>query len=233
MSKISLFLYIFLALIFNVNKAASQTTEAQDTEKTEIKALSVSEQKVENFPLYVYKDGSSSENNFFPTGNMGDFRSFWIDTYCIERPYSGSNCVQINYEASLHPVYGWAGLYWQYPPNNWGDVPKAYDLRGATKLTFWARGKSGGEVINKFQVGGITGEYYDSGVASIGPIALTREWKEYTIDLIEMHNPVIYNEEETEPLSHIIGGFSWATNMAVNHNKGVTFYLDEIKFEND
>ena len=112
-------------------------------------------------------------------------------------------------------------------------------MTGATKLTFWARGKYGGEIISKFQVGGITGKYRDSGIASIGPITLSKEWREYTIDLAKMDNYIIVSEEDKEcwpfmePLSRIIGGFCWATSMTVNHNNNITVYLDEIRFEND
>ena len=32
-------------------------------------------------------------------------------------------------------------------------------------------------------MGGITGEYADSDVAGIGPVVLTTEWQQFTIDL--------------------------------------------------
>lgn len=235
----SLFLYIFLHSLFNINKLSAQTINNTDREKNETKAMCVLGERVKGFPFYVYNDVESSENHFFPTGYMGDFSSFKFDSYCREFPYKGTSCIKITYRADLTQTYGWAGLYWQYPPNNWGSIPKAYDLTGATKLTFWARGEYGKEVINKFQIGGITGKYRDSGVASIGPVILSKEWKKYTIDLTKMDNSIIVSEEDRQcwpfmkSLSRINGGFCWATSTAVNDNRNITFYLDEIRFENE
>jgi hypothetical protein len=70
----------------------------------------------------------------------------------------------------------------------------------------------------EFKVGGIMGEYSDSDMASIGPVILTKEWKQYTIDL------------RGKDMSYIIGGFCWATNIDVNP-EGAVFYLDEIRYE--
>ena len=234
-----LFLCIFSPIVFNMCKADSQAAQNPDREKAETKAICFLGERVKSFPFYVYKDADSGENNFFPTGDMGDFNNSGINTFCKESPYAGSSCIKIVYNKKPGQTYHWAGLYWQYSPNNWGNIPKAYDLTGATKLTFWARGKSGGEVINRFQVGGITGKYRDSGVASIGPIILSKEWKKYTINLKDMGNSIIINNENKdcwpfmEPLSRIIGGFCWATSLVANNDEGIIFYLDEIRFEND
>jgi len=109
-------------------------------------------------------------------------------------------------------------MYWQNPANNWGDREGGYDLTGATKLTFWVRGENGGERIEEFKIGGITGLYPDSDIAGIGPVMLTQEWKQYEIDL------------RGKDLSYISGGFAWSTNLDVNLN-GVTFYLDDVRYE--
>ncbi len=239
MVKINRLLIIFIALLLLCGNqmAFAQDKDAAENKEAAIKEMCVLGQKVEVFPFYVYKDGRSSENNFFPSGNMGDFNSAGLDTHNSESPYSGSSCVKIKYEVTEDIVYSWAGFYWQYPANNWGTIAKAYDLTGATKLTFWARGEKGGEVINKFQVGGISGKFRDSGVASIGPITLSKQWKQYVIDLSLMDDSIIVGNEDKEcwpflkPLSRIIGGFCWATSMAANNNESIVFYLDEIKFE--
>ena len=47
---------------------------------------------------------------------------------------------------------------------------------------------------------------------------LTQEWVEYSIDL------------EDANLTYLIGGFAWTARKELNPN-GVTFYLDEIRFE--
>lgn len=231
-----LFLGIFLLSVFNIVKASNQAGENLAKEEAVIKQTCLLGEKAKSFPFYVYKDADSGKNKFFPTGTMGDFSNCRIDSYCRESPYAGSSCIKIVYTKKSVCAYHWAGLYWQYPPNNWGDIAKAYDLTGATKLTFWARGEYGREVINKFQVGGIAGKYRDSGIASIGPIILSKKWKKYVIVLKNMDNSIIVSNEDKEcwpfmaPLSRIIGGFCWATSLA---DKSITFYLDEIKFEND
>jgi len=232
-----LFFCILLLAVFSIGKASNKIEQDPAGEGIEAEPFCLLGERVKAFPFYVYKDATSGQNNFFPTGIMGDLNSSDVDNYCKESPYAGSTCVKIVYKKKPGRFYRWAGLYWQYPPNNWGNIPKGYDLTGATKLTFWARGKYGGEAINKFQVGGIAGKYRDSGIASIGPVTLSKKWKKYAIDLRRMDNSIIISSEDKEcwpfmePLSRIIGGFCWAASL--QDNKGITFYLDEIRFEND
>ena len=166
----------------------------------------------------VYKDKRSPDNHFIPSGWMGDTGDIKLEDAYMKDAHSGTACVKITYSAQGSNGQRWAGMYWQNPANNWGEKDGGFDLTGATKLTFWARGEQGGENIQEFKVGGITGKYSDSDVAVIGPVELTKEWKQYTIDLTG------------KDLSYIIGGFCWATNADVNPN-GATFYLDDIMFE--
>ena len=78
--------------------------------------------------------------------------------------------------------------------------------------------EAGGERIEEFKLGGISGDFPDTDIAGIGPVILTPEWKEYTIDL------------GGKDLSYINGGFCWSTNLDVNP-QGCTFYLDDIVYE--
>ena len=80
------------------------------------------------------------------------------------------------------------------------------------------KGEKGGERIEEIKMGGITGDFPDTDMAVIGPVILTNEWKQYTVDL------------RGKDLSHIVGGFAWATNVDVNPEK-CTFYLDNIRYE--
>jgi hypothetical protein len=112
------------------------------------------------------------------------------------------------------------GIYWQNPANNWGSKKGGFDLTGMTKLTFWARGAKGGEIIQKFTVGGIKGVYPDSASVEFGPVELTDTWKEYTINLAG------------HDLSYISSGFGWVITADLNP-AGCEFYLDDIKFEVD
>jgi len=178
------------------------------------------EAKKVTFPFYIYADAKSLDNHYIPSGYMGDWGDLKVDQSCTENPYSGQTCIKITYTGKCSQGARWAGIYWQNPANNWGTADGGYDLTGATRLTFWARGQKGGERIEEFKVGGIMGEYSDSDSASIGPVILTKEWRKYTIDL------------RGKDLSYIIGGFCFSLNVD-NNPQGCTFYLDEIKFEKD
>ncbi len=175
-------------------------------------------------PVIVYNDGGSEDNHFQPTGYMGDLESITVERDCKEQPYSGETCTKIVYKQTTFS--SWAGVYWQYPINNWGDYP-GYDISGgASKLIFYARGKDGSERA-EFKVGGVNRApykdrdkpYEDSfGPVTTGVIKLTENWKQYEIDL------------KKQNLDNVIGGFCWVTNRSQNP-KGCTIYLDDISFE--
>ena len=166
----------------------------------------------------VYTDARSPDNHYIPAGYMGDYSDVKIDSACFDNPHSGTTCIKVTYSNAMSQGARWAGMYWQSPANNWGDRKGGFDLTGATKLTLWVRGAKGGERVEEFKIGGITGLYPDSDIAGIGPVMLTQEWKKYEIDL------------SGKDLSYISGGFCWGTNLDVNPD-GVTFYLDDIKYE--
>jgi hypothetical protein len=168
--------------------------------------------------FYVYADQGYFKNHYIPSGWMGDTGDIKIADAWPKNPYSRKTCMKITYTAEKKQGAGWTGIYWQDPANNWGNLKGGYDLTGATKLTFWAKGEKGGEVISEFKMGGIRGEISDSASVNIGPVTLTPEWKEYTIDL------------KNEDLSLIIGGFSFVISSMENP-EGATFYIDEIAYD--
>lgn len=179
--------------------------------------------KVTEFPFYVYKDGVNPEgtknvNHYYPSGWMGDYGDIKIDVKWKDNPHSGTSCIKTTYSAKGAQGAGWAGVYWQQPANNWGTSNAGYNITGAKKVTFWARGEKGTEVINEFKIGGIQGEYADTDVAGIGPVKLTTTWKQYTIDLTD------------KDLSRIAGGFCWATSGDENPD-GFVMYFDDIVYE--
>ena len=99
-----------------------------------------------------------------------------------------------------------------------GDEKGGFNLTGAKKLVFWARGEKGGEVVT-FKMGGVGmgHQYPDSDSATSDPITLTKDWKEYSMDLTG------------KDLSHIIGGFSWV-GTAKENQSNITFYLANIYY---
>jgi outer membrane protein OmpA-like peptidoglycan-associated protein len=165
----------------------------------------------------VYTDRSPRHTHYAPSGYMGDSDLTMSGSY-TETPHGQGPCLRVAYKGS--GPKGWAGIYWQDPANNWGDVPgrAGFDLRGATKLTFWARGENGGEKVHEFRIGGIVGQYPDSDVASMTNVRLGKEWKKYTIDLTK------------KDLRHIIGGFGFFVNKAESPG-GMVFYMDDIIYE--
>ncbi|MFH1790928.1 MAG: hypothetical protein ABH885_02960 [Candidatus Omnitrophota bacterium] len=170
-------------------------------------------------PFYIYSEKGEMHNNFAPSGWMGDFKDLFYSEGWPNGSHSGATCIKVVYKAGASLGMGWVGMYWQDPPGNWGNMAKGgFDLTGAKKLSFWIRGEKGGEIINEIFVGGIKGEYADTCKVSIGPIDLTKEWQKFDITL------------EGMDLSHVIGGFGWATNL-VNNPGGCTFYLDDIRYE--
>jgi hypothetical protein len=172
-------------------------------------------------PFYIYHDKNSPLNHFTASGYMPDGYCIGYDDAFQPYPKEGKTSIAINFDPSCARTdKKWGGIYWQHPANNWGNMPGGYNLKGATKLVFWARGERGGERIEEFRVGGIGPfeQFPDTGASVLPRVTLTREWKEYTIDL------------HGQDLSRISGGFAWSTNVEANPESCV-FYLDEIRFE--
>jgi hypothetical protein len=157
---------------------------------------------------------------FFPSGFMGDgekgTEAIELKDRWTENCHSGPTCVKVVY----HPLgKGWAGVYWQYPNDNWGDSP-GRKIEGAKKLVFWVRGQKGGETID-FKSGGINDpktKYHDSFAKLLDTKKLTTDWQQFEIDL---------NGADT---SSVIGAFAWIAQKNANP-QGVTFYLDGICFQ--
>jgi hypothetical protein len=167
----------------------------------------------------VYTDAKSADNHYSPSGWMGDYGDLKVKDVWSENPHSGTTCIQWKYSAKGANGAGWTGVYWQNPSNNWGSKKGGYDLTGAKKLTFWARGEKGGEIIAEVGVGGITGKYADTDKVSEGPIVLTKEWKKYEINV------------SAADLTYVSGGFFWVAKAEDMPEGGMTFYLDDIRFE--
>jgi hypothetical protein len=164
----------------------------------------------------VYINDKDARNAYIPSGWMGDTGDLRVSSSWSNGAYEGS-CVKVDYNAKMSKNAGWVGIFWQYPSNNWGIKP-GRNLSGVSRLTFWAKGQKGGEILSEFKVGGIQGEVPDSSETKIGPVTLTNEWKKYTIDLAG------------QDMSNIAGGFCFAASKDDNP-EGFTIYLDQIVFE--
>jgi hypothetical protein len=106
--------------------------------------------------------------------------------------------------------YGWVGAYWQNKKNNWGDQGPGYAIpAGATKITFWARGKFGQEWVKFFAGEGDATPCMDFAAAAgtVPPLTyLTTTWTKLTIDISNYP----YALSSTMP-SGVIGAFGFAT----------------------
>ncbi len=166
---------------------------------------------VVNVPFVVYAD-ELKDAPYVASGWMGDASAVAMDAACADNPHSGKTCLKVAY----NQPGGWAGVVWQSPANDWGQLPGGYDLSAASKLTFWARGAKGGEKV-KFGVGliGIEKRYHDSGKTDTGDLVLTSDWKQYSIDLSELD------------LQCIKSGFYWTL---VGQGRPLAFYLDDLQY---
>lgn len=157
------------------------------------------------------------EVKFYPSGRMGDGESGQYVTLKREQSVvQGHDVIVIRINYSRGPK-GWAGIYWQYPDNNWGGGP-GRNLLGAKAITFLARGERGGEIV-EFKSGGIKGNYKDTYEASLGKVILSQDWQKYSIDLSQ------------SDLSSVIGAFAWIIAASDIDGNSATTYLAEIMIE--
>jgi hypothetical protein len=163
-------------------------------------------------PLPFTVVGDEAPPGYAPSGWMGDIGSLTMDAACAEQPHAGARCLKFTYDR----LEGWAGVVWQHPANDWGDRPGGFDLGGAKRLVFWARGALGGEIV-KFGFGLLDDDkpYSDSGRAE-RRIVLTPEWRRYEIGL------------GGKSLHRIKSGFWWTLG---GQGRPVTFYLDDVRYE--
>lgn len=147
---------------------------------------------------------------FIPAGWMGNYKNISYGTANFG-PAGSHTCVRITYKSSS----GWGGIAWQNPANDWGKIDGGLNLTGASELTFWARGKVGGERIT-FGVGliGADQPFHDSAHVS-KVITLTSHWKKYSISL------------RGQNLKRIITGFYWTGG---GNGSPFTFYIDNVKY---
>ncbi|MEM1175878.1 MAG: glycoside hydrolase family 2 TIM barrel-domain containing protein [Pseudomonadota bacterium] len=162
-------------------------------------------------PFPVYEDRFDFMP-WAPSGWMGNVEKLSVDGSWPENPHSGNASIRLRYNG----VFNWVGVAWQHPANNWGDQEGGISVDGATALEFWARGEYGGEKIS-FGVGLLeSGKAYpDSSITKVEEVALTAEWKRYTVPL------------KRKDLSSLKTGFYVSI---AGRQSAVTVFLDSIRF---
>ena len=196
---------VFLFIIFHSSASSAQMVQPDEKPFKE---------------FIVYQDKPAS-NRFTPSGYMPNGECVKLNDSWRENCQQGKSCIKVIYDVACSAQSRkWAGVYWLNPADNWGEQKGGYNLTGAKKLVFWARGEKGGEVVAEFKMGGIgvNSQYPDSDVAGIGPVILPKDWRKYSIDL------------RGKNLTSISGGFAWIANVETNSST-CTFYLDDIHYE--
>ena len=170
---------------------------------------------------YVYNDSDSEENHGEWTNVMPAEGAQMIKLNLVDRTNPASGTTSVRVEIKFASPW-WSGLAVASVADYWGDKPgaAAYNLQGATKLVFKARGERGDESI-QVRVG-ITGDkrYGDSLrlPASTPWITLTKEWRTYELDVAGLD------------LKRIITPFVFVANRDHNPDGGLVFHLDEVHF---
>ncbi|MCX5715103.1 MAG: hypothetical protein NT033_09990, partial [Candidatus Omnitrophica bacterium] len=137
-----------------------------------------------------YSDGWCKITPYLPTGYMGDFGNISMDDkFPQDNPSLGTKCIKFAYSG-----VAWAGVYWLFPADNWGNLGPGLDLSDYTKLRFWIKGNNGGEQVG-FKLTGnsaticLTNEGGQDGSRICLPddpppyFALSPDWKEHVFDL--------------------------------------------------
>jgi hypothetical protein len=130
------------------------------------------------------------------------------ETGCPERATGAAGKCQV-FEWTP-AVRGWVGVAFQYPADNWTG-PGLCIAEGAKKVVFKARGEAGGEVVSFSAVG-----------AELKDQALTKEWKDYAIDL----TGVPYNK--VNAAGGVNAGF--VVVLAATDKVTRKFYVDDIRW---
>ena len=153
---------------------------------------------------------------------------------CKEDPAVGKTCIKCSQTIEGNEWGGWLFLNGystdgdsKIKMNDGTTDDQGMDLTGATKITFYAKGEKGGEVIDFITCGfgynGDTGlvevNYPDSTEKQSCFVTLSTEWEKYEIDLSDCD------------LSYIGCGFGYALSKAHSGEGDFVFYMDEICFE--
>ena len=177
--------------------------------------------------LYVFRDFNDGVNIFTQKAFMGNNYLNIPEMEEYAQGVSGISGIKARLNFDNHTWGGYMFLNGgltagsSNPIPDLGYLPDGYDLTGASKLVFWARGETGSESVEFFMGTLDQGPYPDtSELRTTRYITLSKDWQQYEIDLT------------VADLSRINNGFGWVTSA--NYNMGsteVVFYMDEIYYE--
>lgn len=197
---------------------------------------------------YVYRSTDDAANHFVALGKIlpdaGDEASRQLlgaavpemDDAWLDKSSKRGVCIKCTFKARR--ADHWGGWGWfngvlgdkdREPRVNFGETPDSgFDLRGATRLSFRAKGRHGGERVEFFCFGagrddlGRTQKRIarpDSAKKAFRRVTLPAEWKDFEIPLKGLD------------LSYCLCGFGWSVSSPANEFSDVGFFLEDIKFD--
>lgn len=129
-----------------------------------------------------------------------------------KRPGDEDNkCIRVSYDPGEKR---WAGIFWR-PRKEVGVRPEV-SINGAKKISFWVRGETGDEWV-EFKT---AGEPSKELLLLAPPRKLSTDWEKMELNL------------EDGKIKGVTGlfGVKWRC-LAESNPDGLTFYLDEIRYE--
>jgi hypothetical protein len=162
-------------------------------------------------PLTIYTEAEAA-TTYQPTGWMGDTKAIKLDPAHAQNPHTGKTCLHVEFAVDK----GWGGIVWQHPAGDWGEKSGGFDLTGAKRVSFWARGEKGGEKVTfKYGLLGKDKPFADSSTGAL-EVTLTKEWTHYEISTAG------------KDLSRIKTAFCWTVAA---QGAALGFCLDDVQWE--
>ena len=160
---------------------------------------------------------------YSPDGYYGDGETrgyLDVQRVCPDRPPGAAgDCYAVSYTVGPRKF---AGVFWQYPHNNWGIDRGRQIAGGATRITFSVRGRAGGERV-KFSAGqSTTPRYHD--VFHLSPLeaTLSTGWTDQTV--------LLRGETYNGP-DGLIGAFEVAFDGSASKiGDSFVFYLTNLRW---
>lgn len=140
-----------------------------------------------------------------------------IDRAHEDKPHSSPSCDK--WVVQFRNSTDWAAVGWAFPENNWGNQ-KGRDLSAYSRITLWARGTEGQQLV--FKTGGHTkpGAKFSASMPEQMPVVvnLTNEWQQVTIPL-------------RGDKSNIPTALVWVAEARRAGGREMTFFIDDLFLE--
>jgi hypothetical protein len=179
--------------------------------------VSPAEPPLEPLPLPMVVSDHYAPEGFFGDGETRG--QVEMSRTCPDRaPGASGDCYTLTYRPG---VRRFAGVFWQYPHNNWGFWPGHYIAPGAARIAFQARGARGGETITAGAGQSDTPHQHRDSFSLDGTtVALTDRWSEYQ---------VLFRGSTYAGASGVIGAFL-ISMVAPENDQTVVVHLDDIRW---